>query len=214
LPGLSNFGGIMKKIIICLCALLAGYSVAQAQSLPPDASVEGTSDINIVGSITSVPSYAASNAVVYLSDIPTTAPTKQINTSVTNAQMNFLPYVAVITLGGKVMFTNNDPFPHNVFSPDNGGWDIGIISQHEARVKIFNSLGANTLLCNLHPNMKGYVLVVPNSYFAKADGKGKFNLKGVPIGTYNITAWAPGTKPITKSVTISSNSSIDFDLHR
>ena len=73
---------------------------------------------------------------------------------------------------------------------------------------------AYTLLCNLHPNMKGYLLVIPSSSYAKADAKSAYTLKDVPAGTYKITAWAPGVKPTTQSVTVAGDVTSNFELKR
>jgi len=166
---------------------------------------------NIAGIVTSVPPAAARNAVIYLEDGTKDPP---VNAEVDNAQMNFLPYVAVVTAGGHVKFVNGDPFPHNVFSPDNERFDLGQIAQHGYKVHNFAKPGVYTLLCNLHPNMKGYVVVVPSREFGKADSKGAFTIKDVAAGTYKITAWAPGMKPVTQSVTVAGDVSANLELHR
>jgi hypothetical protein len=129
--------------------------------------------------------------------------------------MTFAPFVAVVPLGGRIVFHNSDPFPHNVYSPDNEKFDMGAIPQNQARARTFKSPGAYTVLCNLHPGMIGYVLVTPSSYFAKADAKGHYKLKDVPNGTYKVTAWAPRQQSVTQSITVKSGDVVrDFELHR
>ena len=79
----------------------------------------------------------------------------------------------------------------------------------------FKKAGEYTLLCNLHPNMVGYVVVSPSSYFAKTNKEGGFTIKDVPNGTYKITAWAPRLQAITQSVVVKdSDAALDFVLHR
>lgn len=175
---------------------------------PPPAGSKG----NITGVLTSVPPSAAKNGLVFLEDGPKDTPAAP---TVNNAQMNFLPYVAVVTVGSSVTFGNADPFPHNVFSPDNEKFDIGVIPQHGSKAHKFDHEGYYTLLCNLHPNMKGYVVAVPSSAFGKTDAKGAYTIKDVPAGTYKITAWAPGVKPVTQSVTVATGDvATNFELHR
>lgn len=169
---------------------------------------------SISGSITSVPKSAAASAVVYLEDAPV-EPTAKMSVSITNRMMTFAPFVSVIPVGGKVVFRNEDPFPHNVFSADNEKFNMGIIPQRAAAVREFKSPGAYTLLCNLHPGMLGYLVVAPSSYFAKADAQGHFVIKNVPPGTYKVTAWAPRQQLVTQSVTVKGGDvSVNFELHR
>lgn len=189
-------------------AAASAAPVAAAQPTSPAASsATGT----IAGSVTTTPATAARHAVVYLEDGPKDTPA---NINVNNGQMTFQPYVAVVAAGGKVMFSNGDPFPHNVFSPDNEKFDLGTVAQHAQKGRTFGSPGVYTLLCNLHPNMKGYVVVVPSKAFAKTDAGGAFTIKDVPAGTYKVTAWAPGMKPVTQAVTVAGNVNSSFDLHR
>jgi plastocyanin len=167
---------------------------------------------SISGTVTAMPVWSAKNAVVYLEDAPVG---KVVSPTITNYQMNFLPYVAVSTVGAQVVFTNNDPFPHNVFTSDRERWDLGQILQHQSVVKTFTKEAVYILLCNLHPNMKGYLVVVPTSYFGKTDVKGDYTISSVPAGTYKITAWGPGVKPVTQSVDVTVSDGVsNFDLHR
>ncbi|HEX7478945.1 MAG TPA: carboxypeptidase regulatory-like domain-containing protein [Polyangiales bacterium] len=163
------------------------------------------------GTITSTPAGAAKSAVLYLEDGPVAQP---VNGAVSNKQMSFSPYISVITTGAKVTFTNNDPFPHNIFTPDHEKWDLGQLEQHGTKTKTFAKPGAYALLCNLHPNMKAYVLVVPSSYFVKSDSKGNFTLKDVPAGTYKVSVWAPGVATSTQTVSVGADTSANFELHR
>jgi plastocyanin len=169
---------------------------------------------NIVGHVATLPTNAAAHAVVYLEDAPV-VPGPTLAAHVDNRQMAFLPYVAVVAAGGRVVFSNGDPFPHNVFSTGKDRFDLGLVQPKSSTAHVFKTAGVYPLLCNLHPNMLGFVVVSPSSYFAKANAKGEFEIKGVPAGTYKITAWAPRQQPATQSVTVSAAAAmVTFDLHR
>jgi plastocyanin len=187
-------------------------SSATALPVPPPSIPRG----NIVGTLTVKPAALQSLAVVYLEDGPTEDQPARLQTvTISNRQMNFIPYVSVVALGGKVVFANEDPFPHNVFSPDNEKFNMGNIPQNGAHFRVFKNAGAYSLLCNLHPGMLGYLLVTPSTWYARADAKGAFVMKHVPTGTYRVTAWAPRMSPATQSVTVGEGDvSVQFDLHR
>ena len=187
-----------------------GAAATAAAATPVPAGARPT----ISGDVTSMPKGAAANAVVYLEGAPI-EPTAKMTVTITNHMMTFVPFVAVVPVGGKVVFTNDDPFPHNVFSADGEHFNMGILAPHEARARVFTSAGAYALLCNLHPGMIGYALIVPSSYFAKADAHGHFAIKNVPPGTYQITAWAPRVQPVTQPITIKDvDVPVTFELHR
>ena len=189
----------------CAPASASVASAAQpAESLdagliPPPSIARG----NIVGSLTTKPASLAGQAVVFLEDGPTEdAPSHMQTVTIENRMMNFVPFVSVVAVGGKVVFANADPFPHNVFSPDNEKFNLGNIPQNGAHVRTFKTAGTYSLLCNLHPGMLGYLVVTPSTWFARADGKGNFSMKHVPAGTYKATAWAPRQGPVTVPVTV------------
>ncbi len=184
----------------------AGTNAANAASATA-ASAKGT----LSGSITSTPAAAAKNAVVYLEGVPED---KTVNGTMDNRQMAFVPYVLVVTVGAKITFNNSDPFPHNVFSPDHEKWDMGMIPAHGVRVRRFDKPGVYTVLCNVHPNMKAYIVVVPSSYFAKADKNGAYSIHDVPAGKYKLVAWAPGVKSEQQDLTVDGDKNQSFELHK
>ena len=187
-------------------------SASAAGVIPPPAITRG----NIVGTVTTKPASLMGQAVVYLEDGPTEdAPSHLQSVTIDNKQMNFIPFVSAVAVGAKVVFANEDPFPHNVFSPDNEKFNMGNIPQNGAHVRVFKNAGVYSLLCNLHPGMLGYLLVTPSTWFARTDGKGAFVMKHVPAGTYKATAWAPRQSPVTQPVVVADgDATIHFDLHR
>lgn len=178
---------------------------------PASAGAAGTGKGTLSGSITLTPAAAVKSAVVYLEDGPED---KAVTGSMDNRQMTFVPHVLVVTAGAKVTFSNSDPFPHNVFSPDNEKWDLGMIPAHAVRVRKFDKPGVYTVLCNIHPNMKAYILVVPSSHFAKADKNGAYSMSDVPAGKYKLAVWAPGVKLEEQEVTIDGDKALSFELHK
>ena len=104
----------------------------------------------------------------------------------------FSPYVLVVVKGTTVEFQNSDDLVHNVFGVGGdefnlGNWTKGVVREHT-----FNKVGEVTLLCNVHPEMEAYVLVVQNPFFAPLDSGGKFRIENVPPGDYVVAAWYQG----------------------
>jgi hypothetical protein len=58
------------------------------------------------------------------------------------------------------------------------------------------------LQCNVHSWMHASVGVMPHPYFATTGEDGKFEIKGLPPGTYEIEAWHEKLGPKTMSVTV------------
>jgi plastocyanin len=152
--------------------------------------------------------------VVYIEDAPKqpgVATTAEIN--IKNKELT--PFIAVVTTGGTVTFGNRDGLTHHVFSPDMPGWDTGYLGKDQTTLKRFDAPGAVALLCNIHPEMLGYVMVVPSTYFGKVGADGGYVIGDVPPGTYRVTAWGPRMQTATQSITVGATGAtkVDFALH-
>jgi plastocyanin len=151
--------------------------------------------------------------VVYLEDGPKqpgVATTATINVD----HKEFTPFISVVTTGATVTFGNGDALAHHVFSPDVPKWDTGYLQKGQAVRQTFDSPAAIALLCNIHPEMLGYLLVVPTTYFGKLGADGKYAIANVPPGTYRVTAWAPRVPKGTQSVTVRPDGTVttNFEL--
>lgn len=153
---------------------------------------------------------SAQDIVVYVDAIPGKhfdAPAQHV--IVDQRKMMFVPHVAVVLQGTTVDFLNSDPVGHNVYWPSISGnkklaHNLGTWPKGERKSFQFNNLGVASLLCNVHPEMSGYVVVVATPYFAVADKDGSFEIKSVPPGTYTLKTWSEEGKPTTQSITVGS----------
>ena len=151
---------------------------------------------------------SAENIVVYVDEIPgKTFPAPAPHVTVDQRKMAFIPKVVVVLKGTTVDFLNSDPVGHNVYWPSMSGnkklsHNLGTWPKGEKKSYQFNDLGVAPLLCNVHPEMSGYVVVVATPYFAVAGKDGSFEIKGVPAGTYTLKTWSEDGKPATQSITV------------
>jgi len=123
-------------------------------------------------------------------------------------KMAFIPHVVAVQQGTTVEFLNSDPVGHNVYWPSISGnkklaHNLGTWPKGEKKPFQFNDLGTAALLCNVHPEMSGYVVVVPTPYFAVTDKEGNFEIKNVPAGKYTLKTWSEDSKPTTQAVDLS-----------
>ncbi len=117
--------------------------------------------------------------------------------------MEFIPLILPVVKGSTVAFLNSDNVRHNVFSPDGEKFNLGTWPQGETKEFTFSKLGVYTMLCNVHPEMEAYIVVLENSYFAVTDGSGAFTIDGIPDGSYTLKTWHYKYKPVTANVTVS-----------
>ena len=131
--------------------------------------------------------------VVYLASDPSLDEATPLNDHVSVAQKNksFIPNFTVVQRGTTVEFPNWDDFDHNVFSRSKAApaFDLDRYPRGQSKSRVFEKIGVVQVFCNIHPQMRAVIFVTPNRYFARADAEGRFEIKDVPPGQYEVVAW-------------------------
>jgi plastocyanin len=170
------------------------------------------------GVISGTVSPAKAGSVVYVEAIAGKtfpAPAKPI--VVDQKSLLFQPHVIAVPLGGTVQFLNSDKVQHNIFWPSISGnkklsHNMGTWPTGQEREFKFDTPGVVPLLCNVHPEMSGYIIVSPTPYYAVTDDSGSFKIADVPDGSYTVSAWHEGMKILSKPVTASGTATVEFSL--
>lgn len=152
---------------------------------------------------------SAENIAVYVDAIPDKkfdAPKDPV--VVDQRKMAFIPHVVAVQQGTTVEFLNSDPVGHNVYWPSISGnkklaHNLGTWPKGDKKPFQFNDVGVASLLCNVHPEMSGYIVVTPTPYFAVTDKDGNFEIKNIPAGKYTLKTWSEDGKPTTQAVDLS-----------
>jgi len=187
-------------------------------SLPVLLSLSAVSTVaagDVTGKITARGARDAGNAVVYIEKITgkTFTPPKE-PAAMDQKDMTFIPHVLPILVGTTVAFLNSDPVLHNIFSPDAvadkmnlGSWPKG-----QTRDFTFKKPGVAALLCNVHPEMSAYIVVVESPYFAVSVKDGSYTIKNVPPGKYTLQIWHEKLKGKPVEVTVPETGSVTADF--
>ncbi|MFQ5649997.1 MAG: carboxypeptidase regulatory-like domain-containing protein [bacterium] len=129
--------------------------------------------------------------------------------------LTFVPHVLPIVVGTTVDFPNNDKVQHNVFSPSKTKkFDLGSYPPKEFKSVTFDRPGKVVVLCNVHPEMSAYIIVLNNPYFALTDEEGSFVISKIPPGKYRVSTWHKNLKTATRKVTVPAKGTVvvDFEL--
>jgi len=120
------------------------------------------------------------------------------------------PHVIALMAGQTLSVKNSDQTTHNIhpMPKDNRDWNK---SQAPGAAPIDDSFARAELAipvkCNVHPWMKSYIFVFKHPYYAVTGKDGKFDLKGLPPGTYTIEAWQEKYGTADQTVTIGAKES-------
>ena len=192
-----------QRIPILIAALLTAVPMARAGELKGTVKATGAKN--------------SADAVVYVDTIAgKTFPAPSAHARIDQKNLLFAPHVLPVLVGTTVDFMNSDVVLHNVFSPDKCAdkFNLGSWPQGQTRSYTFKVPCVATLLCNVHPEMEGFVLAVPTPYFAVTDKTGAYEIKNVPDGAYTVKVWHPKLKETSRSVTVSGSTAADFEIQK
>lgn len=123
----------------------------------------------------------------------------------------FLPHVTVLQTGSSIRFLNNDPEPHNVYSPE-GRYNLGTWPTGDTKDYTFRKPGVYSQLCNIHPDMLAYVVVVDTPLFALTDAAGAFVIRDVPPGRYKLVLWHERKDGLEQEIEVVGGKPLKIDL--
>ncbi|MCC7009240.1 MAG: hypothetical protein IT184_10515 [Acidobacteria bacterium] len=161
------------------------------------------------------PPQARQRAVVYLQTAPREAfgelPAGRARMDQRGEQ--FVPHVLAVTAGTIVEFPNNDKTFHNVFSLSRTKtFDLGRFAPGRTGAIRFDRPGIVPVFCDIHSHMSAYVLVFSHPFFAVSDAEGRYEIAGVPPGTYTLNVWSELGSAPARRVTVSEATPAEADF--
>jgi plastocyanin len=147
------------------------------------------------------------NAVVWI-DAPTATRLEMPATPVQIDQQQcvFTPRVVLVPLGRAVEFLNSDRLLHNIHtqSRDNPRYNR---TQPRGRTipLTFTKPEIVEVVCDLHPWMRAWVVVIDHPFYAVTSPEGHFHLRNVPPGTYKLHVWQETLGTTSKDVSVGAS---------
>ena len=144
------------------------------------------------------------NAVVVLRGVPTpSTPVPPADVLVDNAGCRFVPRVQVLRRGQTVRVHNADSVLHNaradvVGPPDvpaanlalsRAGMTMDLTRRLSARLPEDRPESVVRLGCDVHPWMRGWLVVLDGGLAAVTDSSGRYTFPDVPEGRYTLSVW-------------------------
>ncbi|MCH8304714.1 MAG: carboxypeptidase regulatory-like domain-containing protein [Candidatus Marinimicrobia bacterium] len=196
---------MMNKFLIIIVINLGMVAVVLAGEISGELKCRGVRD--------------CSDVVVYIDKINEDVEVPKEHVVMNQKNLKFLPHVIPIVVGTTVDYLNSDDVLHNVFSPDKCAekFNLGTWSKGKTRSYTYNDIDCGAvMLCNVHPEMEAWILVLQNKYFYKTDKDGKYAIKDVPPGKYELKVWHEKIKGKPQEVEITSDETVtvNFKLKR
>jgi hypothetical protein len=123
----------------------------------------------------------------------------------------FEPHVLAVMTNTKIDIKSSDPVSHNInCKVQNNTFNESVAPNGEViKTPAAAARQPGPVVCDIHPWMTAYWLVLDNPYFAVTDDKGNFEIKNAPAGTQKVAVWQEATGFVTLSsgqeVTLAAN---------
>ena len=127
----------------------------------------------------------------------------------------YKPHMVVLQVGQPLKIKNNDETLHNIHPRPavNQEFNIGQPRKGMESTKTFDKKEVMIPVgCDVHPWMRSYISVLDNPFYAVTDEDGKFEIKGLPAGEYEIEAVHEQLKSQTGKITVKDGEKATLDL--
>lgn len=122
----------------------------------------------------------------------------------------YMPHIFGVMVGQPLEIVNSDPTLHNVHAMPKANQEFNT-GQPIQGMKFSHTFTAPEVMvpfkCDVHGWMNAYAGVVNHPFFAVTDASGRFELKGLPPGTYTVEAWHEKLGTQTQQVTVAEKES-------
>lgn len=197
---------ITKRSFIAGTVLLIVAGLA-AITVRTDATAGVTGTVKVVG-------VRDSGNVIVLLDGGTAPAAPAKHALMDQKNLVFEPHVLPVVKGAAVDFPNSDQVRHNVYSPAGSAkrFNLGTYPAGTAKTEKFDEPGVVPLLCNVHSEMSGFILVVNTPYYTTTDKFGRFSIKDVAPGKYVLRTWHEKVKSAEQPITIAGGDPVTVQL--
>jgi plastocyanin len=102
----------------------------------------------------------------------------------------FDPHVVVLPVGATLRFHNTDGTNHNIhtFAKKNQSINKNVAQDTHAD-QLLDKAEVIDVKCDIHPWMKGFVVVTDATHWAITGADGAFKIEGLPPGEYEVSWW-------------------------
>lgn len=157
------------------------------------------------------PKNEVKNALVIVEGIRSGKSAPREDITIDNIKCRFEPLMSISYIGSNHINKNSDPIFHNanLGKEQRKGvrrtvYNLALPFKNHTVIKENRIRGLLDIKCNAHPWMRAYVYSSDHPYVAITDERGRFEIRDLLPGKYQIRIWHEGFEDLTTEIEVSS----------
>ena len=143
------------------------------------------------------------NAVVWIDAPATKVDMPATPVQVDQQQCVFTPRVVMVPVGRTVEFLNSDRLLHNIHTQGRENPRYNRTQPKGRTIPLtFSKPEIVEVVCDLHPWMRAWVVVIDHPFYAVTNADGEFLIRNVPPGSHKLRVWQEMLGTTTRDVTV------------
>ena len=111
---------------------------------------------------------------------------------VSQQNLQFHPFLAIVPVGADVSFPNLDNTKHHVYSFSSAKrFELKLFAKDQSRTVHFDTPGVVALGCNIHDQMSAFIVVTDSAWTARTNAQGLAVFNDAPNAPGRLSAWHP-----------------------
>jgi hypothetical protein len=194
----AQWGAIKGKVVVDEVPTLKPL-VMKGDAAAKDAAVCAAQDVPDESLVVDRKTKGVANVVIYMRRKPDQMHPKFANPEMATVlydQMGckFIPHVAILQTNQQLQVVSGDGIAHNTRANPlkNQGFNFIIAPNDRTGIKVPFKAAENlpiSIGCDIHPWMRGWLMVVDHPYAAVTDADGTFEITDLPLGEHEFRGW-------------------------
>jgi plastocyanin len=111
---------------------------------------------------------------------------------VSQQNLQFHPFLAIVPIGADVSFPNLDNTKHHVYSFSSAKrFELKLFAKDQSRTVHFDKPGVVALGCNIHDQMSAFIVIADSAWTARTNGQGMVTFNDAPAASGRLIVWHP-----------------------
>jgi plastocyanin len=129
----------------------------------------------------------------------------------------YKPHVLGVMAGQSITVLNSDGTLHNIHPKPQNSAEVNRAMPKFLKKTTISFANPEVMIpvkCDVHPWMQSYIGVMEHPFFAVSGEGGKFDISGLPAGTYTVEAWHESERlgTMTEEITVAEGESKTLDF--